>query len=170
MRFNNHKSIKYIPFVYFMIVFGILVFGYLEYKIGNDNVFYAELIFWFFMIVLFFILVYVYKFGKFFEYDSDGEALCFRNSGAFLSESFSYRETRAEFPKKKLKKFQVKNYLFIKKLHLHVKSGYAEKKTVKKVVFDITFVKQKRTNMMKASLDKVVLENRKKLHESRRAK
>jgi hypothetical protein len=150
-----------------MIVFSLLVFGYLEFKLEKENVFYVELIFWFFIIVLFFILIYVYKFGKYFEYDSDGEALCFRNSGTFISESFNYREKRAEFPKKKLKKYEVKNYLIVKKLYVYVKSSYAGEKRVKKLIFDITFVKQKRINMMRASLSKAISQNRKKAHGSR---
>lgn len=170
MRFNNHKTIKYIPFLYLLIVVSIGVFGYLEFKFKQEHLFYAEIVFWIFLSIMIFLLVYIYNFGRFFEYDSDGEALCFRNSGAFLSETINYREKRAEFPKQKLKNFKIKNYIFIKKLNIYVKSNYLGKRQVKKMVFDITFVTPKRISLMNTSLNKVVSTNSKKLHESRSRK
>lgn len=170
MRFSNHKITRIIPFIYLIILASILILGYLEYKYEEENLFIEEIFFYIFIIIMVSILIYIYKFGKFFEYDSDGEALCFRNSGVLLSETLNYREKRAEFPKQKLKKFNIKNYLIFKKLSIYVKSNYLGQKQVKKVVFDITFVKPKRIAMMRASLNKVVVTNTKKLHESRTRK
>ena len=158
------------PFLYFFIITSIVVLGYLEFKFEQENLFYAEILFWIFLAVMSFLLLYIYNFGKLFEYDSDGEALCFRNSGAVLSEKINYREKRAEFPKYKLKKFKINDYLIFKKLSIYVKSNYSGQKQIKKVVFDITFVKPKRVNLMKASLHKVVKTNSKKLHERRSRK
>lgn len=161
MRFSNYRTVRYVPFIYFILIASALAFGYLEFLFEQENLFYAEIAFWVLLISIFFLIIYIYRFGKFFEYDSDGEALCFRNSGAVLVDSFNYREKRAEFPKHKLNNFKVKDYLVIKKLNIYVKSGKTSKKRVKKVVFDITFVNPKRINLMKASLNKVVSHNKK---------
>lgn len=170
MRFSNYNTIRYVPFLYFFIITSIVVLGYLEFKFEQEDLFYAEVIYWIFLGVMIVLLLYIYNFGKLFEYDSDGEALCFRNSGAVLSETLNYRENKAEFPKHKLKQYKISDYLIFKKLSIYVKSNYLGQKQVKKIVFDITFVKPKRISLMKASLNKVVKTNSEKLHERRSRK
>ena len=159
MRFNNYSTIKYIPFVYFIIIIAIVIVFYLKFLLDKGHFFDVE---HFLCLALggSVLLFYLYRFGKFFEYDGDGEALCFRNSGIFISERINYREKKAEFPGIKLKRFEIKDYVIVKKLYVYVKSSRIPKK-VTKISFDITFVKPKRIHLLIASLNKVVSKNKK---------
>ncbi len=160
MRFNNYPTIKYIPFIYFISIISLAIICYLEFLFEKENLFHVEQLVWLVLGAVFTLLLYLYFFGQFFEYDGDGEALCFRNDGIVISERINYRGKKAEFPRTKLKKFKIKNYFIVKKLYIYVKSNKIPKK-VTKIVFDITFVKPKRISLMKASLNKVVSKNKK---------
>jgi len=156
MRFNNHQNIKLIPIVYFFIMIGIGLFIFLSIEL--QHIYKDQYIYLVFILPLISLLVYIYKTGKYFEYDSDGETICLTNRGAFVSEKYDYRGQKAEFPKYKLKSFKISNYYFFKSLSIKVKSKNAQE--VKKIKFNITFISNNKIKVLKKSLQKIVHHNK----------
>lgn len=90
-----------------------------------------------------------------FEYDSDGEALNFKNRNIL---PFLKRSASDEFPKYKLLKYDVMNILGVKRLYVTVSSKKMHSTILK---YDVSFLNQKEINDLKHSLEKVVNRNKK---------
>ncbi len=155
MKFNNSSSAKWAPVIYFFLFIGIL-FCVVVYGATREE---ADYLVWYVMPVAFFlaILLYTYKTLSYFEYDSDGLVLNFVSRGLMLSNFINYRESRAEFPKEKLKSFRMKNYGLYKSLVLYVRSHSGR---TKKVKFNITFLGGAKRRALANSLTKVVEHNK----------
>lgn len=110
MRFNDSQNIKLIPMIYFYILVSIGLFIFLSLEL--KQIYKNQYLFLYFIIPLLSLFLYIYKTGKYFEYDSDGETLSLTNKGILVFERYNYRENKAEFPKYKLKNFEVSNYYF----------------------------------------------------------
>lgn len=154
MKFTNKKSLPLYKGGYIMLVCLLLCFFSYNYLILNTSLFKAHEIGGLALLV-FFAFMYWYKRAKHIQYDSSGLGLVFISKGVVLSEINNYREQRIEIPKSKLKKFQVKNMFFTKKLYLYIKTHGV----IKKVSLDITFLAGKKRKALRVSLDKVVQEN-----------
>lgn len=91
-----------------------------------------------------------------FEYDSDGEALNFKNRNIipFLSKPLS-----DEFPKYKLINYEVADYFIFRKLYVIVSSKKSHHVTLK---YDLSYLTKKEVNDLKFSLNKVVNNNKAK--------
>ena len=154
MKFTNKKSLPLYKGGY-VIFWGVLLsFVTYNYLISNSSLFQVNEV-GILVLLSFLVFMYWYKRAKHIEYDSTGLGLVLISKGALLSEINNYREQRIEIPKSKLKKYNVKNNFFSKKLYLYIKTHGI----IKKVSFDISFLGSKRTNYLIMSLDKVVEEN-----------
>lgn len=110
-----------------------------------------------FIIIPILMLGMFYGMGRqIFEYDSDGEALNFKNRNIvpFLSKPLS-----DEFPKYKLIKYEVVNLFFIKRLYVTISSKTSGSTMLK---YDISFMTGKEISDLKTSLDKVIKTNKEK--------
>lgn len=100
------------------------------------------------------LLTFYYLSGRqIFEYDSDGEALNFKNRNIipFLSRSLS-----DEFPKYKLIKYEIINLFFVKRLYITISSKNNGTTILK---YEISYLTKKEVNDLKVSLNKVVRAN-----------
>jgi len=106
------------------------------------------------------LLIIIYLHGKqIFEYDSDGEALHFRNRNIipFLNKPLS-----DEFPKYKLIKFEMVSLLFFSRLYVTISSKNSGTTTLK---YETSYLTRKEVNDLKLSLNKVVNANKEKRHQ-----
>ncbi|WP_420573548.1 hypothetical protein [Kordia sp.] len=102
------------------------------------------------------ISILFYSTAKYFEFDSDGNVLTFINKGLFISHFINYREHRAEFPKEKLKRYRIQNYLLFCYLFVYVRS---KSNQIKRVSFNITLLSNSKKKALRKSLDKVIKRN-----------
>jgi len=100
------------------------------------------------------LITYYVNGRQIFEYDSDGEALHFRNRNIvpFLSKPLS-----DEFPKYKLLKFDTINIFFIKRLYITISSKNNGSTVLK---YEISYLTKKEVNDLKFSLNKVIKANK----------
>ncbi|MEY8760690.1 hypothetical protein [Chryseobacterium tongliaoense] len=91
-----------------------------------------------------------------FEYDSDGEALNFKNRNIipFLNKPLS-----DEFPKYKLLKYEIVQIFFLKRLYITISSKNSGSTMLK---YEISYLTKKEINDLKFSLNKVVKANNEK--------
>ena len=156
MRLSNRNKASVYNFINTLLVLifigGIGVFLFEKFKydfLGWES--------YFLLIIPVFLLVLFYKMGRqIFEYDSDGEALNFKNRNII-----PFLDTTAsdEFPKYKLMKFEVVNIPFIKRLYITISSKKGSPTILK---YDISYLTKKETNDLKFSLNKVVKNNKEK--------
>ncbi|KQT31508.1 hypothetical protein ASG22_18465 [Chryseobacterium sp. Leaf405] len=112
------------------------------------------------IIVPILLLILFYFSGRqIFEYDSDGEAIHFRNRNIipFLNKPLS-----DEFPKYKLIKYEVVRILFIKRLYITISSKNSGSTILK---YEVSYLTSKEINDLKVSLNKVVKTNKEKKSE-----
>lgn len=155
MRLNNGHKAGYFNFlstlVILLVLSGITAF-ILEYFIYD----YLEWGQWFFLIIpLFFAALFYYRGRQIFEYDSDGEALNFKNRNVivFLDKSLS-----DEFPKYKLLSYEVISLFILKRLYVTINSKKSHNLTLR---YDVSYLTKKELNDLKFSLSKVIKNNRK---------
>ena len=72
------------------------------------------------------------------------------------SNFINYREQRAEFPKEKLTRYRVENYIFFCKLYIYIKS---RSNKIKRLGFNISLLSPRKRRALKKSLDKVLKHN-----------
>jgi hypothetical protein len=154
MRFNNAKSKKWIPFLYFFLGLGGIIM--VLYLIFFQNEFNQKKLWYSIPILLAIFLVFIYSTAKYFEFDSDGNVLTFINKGLFISNFINYRENRAEFPKEKLKRYRIQNYIIFSTLYIYVKS---RSNRTKRIHFNISLLSSRKKQALKQSLDKVLKHN-----------
>jgi hypothetical protein len=105
--------------------------------------------------------LFLYFLGRpIFEYDSDGEALNFRNNHILYI--LAKKNAKDEFPKYKLLKFNIVNALIFKKLYIYISSKKAHVLILK---YDISFLSRKQIKDLKFSLNKVIKANKDISHE-----
>lgn len=103
------------------------------------------------------LIVFFYLSGRqIFEYDSDGEALHFRNRNII---PFLHKPLSDEFPKYKLQKFEVINILFYKRLYITISSKNSGSTMLK---YEVSYLTNKEIKDLKFSLNKVVKANNEK--------
>lgn len=154
MRLNNRNKVGYFNFIStltVMIFAGGLAAFLLEYYVYD----YLESSQWLLILIPTLLLLLFFCRGRqIFEYDSDGEALNFKNRNVimFLDKSLS-----DEFPKYKLLEYDVVNFFFMKRLYVTISS---KKSTSLILRYDISYLKNKEVNDLKASLNKVIKNNK----------
>ncbi|UKB81960.1 hypothetical protein LF887_13195 [Chryseobacterium sp. MEBOG06] len=133
-------------------VFGIVIFMANRYRfnaLGNES--------YLLIIVPALLLIIFYISGRqIFEYDSDGEALNFKNRNII---PFLSKPLHDEFPKYKLIKYDVVSIFFFKRLYITVSSKNSGSTMLK---YQISYLTRKEVNDLKLSLNKVVKANKEK--------
>jgi hypothetical protein len=133
-------------------MFGIIAFAANEYRfnaLGKES--------YLFIIVPLLLLIIFYVSGRqIFEYDSDGEALNFKNRNII---PFLDKPLHDEFPKYKLIKYDIVSILFFKRLYITVSSKNNGSTMLK---YQISYLTKKEVNDLKLSLNKVVKANKEK--------
>ncbi|MFP3834022.1 hypothetical protein [Chryseobacterium sp. SIMBA_028] len=134
------------------MVFGILGFLANKYRfntLGNES--------YLLIIIPVLMLIVFYLSGRqIFEYDSDGEALNFKNRNII---PFFNQPLHDEFPKYKLIKYDVVSIFFIKRLYITLSSKNNGSTILK---YHISYLSRKEVNDLKLSLNKVVKANKEK--------
>ncbi|MDH6254091.1 amino acid transporter [Chryseobacterium sp. H1D6B] len=156
MRLNNRNKAPVYNFVNTILLMtllaGITAFLLEEYRfnvLGSESIL--------FIIIPVVILGVYYLTGRqIFEYDSDGEAIHFKNRNII---PFLSRPLNDEFPKYKLIKYEVVSIVFIKRLYVTISSKNSGSTMLK---YEISFLTRKEVNDLKLSLNKVVKANNEK--------
>lgn len=157
MRTNNGKVKNVIISLYFILIVLVIVLTTLlgEFK----DIVESQAITYLIILVVFGILIIItHRICKYFEYDSDGMKVVILNKGMLLSDYFNYREYKLEFDKKDLKKYKIRNFIFIKVLVLYVKGRNDE---LRKETFNVTLVSRKKRKYIRQSLSKIIRHNKK---------
>lgn len=106
------------------------------------------------------LLIINYLYGRqIFEYDSEGEALHFRNRNIV---PFIDKPLNDEFPKYKLIKFEMISVLFFSRLYVTVSSKNGGSAILK---YETSYLTRKEVNDLKTSLNKVINANKEKRHQ-----
>lgn len=154
MRLSNRKKIPLYNFILtlinVLIIIGLIAFTLEETRLalfGNES---------YLFIVIPFLLLFLFllRGRQIFEYDSDGEAVNFRNRHIL---PFMGKDARDEFPKYKLVSYEFVNVFFFKKLYIKIKSK-KEHFTILK--YDISYLTQKEIKDLKMSLRKIIHTNK----------
>lgn len=156
MRLSNRSKTSFYNFVNTLLmmnaVFGIAGFLANKYRfnvLGTES---------YLMIIVPILLLVIFHLNgrQIFEYDSDGEALHFKNRNII---PFLNKPLHDEFPKYKLIKYDVVSLLFIKRLYITVSSKNSGSTILK---YQISYLTRKEINDLKLSLNKVVKANKEK--------
>jgi hypothetical protein len=135
-----------------MTMFGLIAFAANKYRfnaLGKES--------YLLIIVPVMLLIIFYICGRqIFEYDSDGEALNFKNRNII---PFLDKPLHDEFPKYKLVKYDVVCIFFVKRLYVTVSSKNNGSTILK---YQISYLTKKEVNDLKLSLNKVVKANKEK--------
>ncbi|MBB4805724.1 hypothetical protein HNP38_000996 [Chryseobacterium defluvii] len=156
MRLSNRNKIPVYNFISTLLLMillaGFAAFFLEEYKfniLGLES---------YLLIILPIILLSLFYFNgrQIFEYDSDGEALNFKNRNIipFMSGSMS-----DEFPKYKLMKYEVVSMFFMKRLYVTISSKNNGSTILK---YEISYLTKKEVSDLKISLNKVIKANNEK--------
>lgn len=158
MRINNRKKIPVYHFIttflIMMVVIGTIAFLLEEYKfdiMGLES--YLLIVFPLFLLLFFFV-----NGRQIFEYDSDGEAIHFRNRSII---PMTAKPLSDEFPKYKLVKYEVVTILFVKRLYITVTSKNGGCTMLK---YEISYLNKKQVKDLKTSLSKVIKTNKERIH------
>ncbi|SIQ57884.1 hypothetical protein SAMN05880574_11716 [Chryseobacterium sp. RU37D] len=156
MRLSNRNKSSVYNFVNTLLIFfliaGIGAYFLEEYRfniLGWESLF---------LIIIPMVLVLLFYFNgrQIFEYDSDGEALHFKNRNIipFLDKPLS-----DEFPKYKLLSYEVIDLFFVKRLYITISSKNSGSTILK---YEISYLTRKEINDLKFSLSKVIKTNNEK--------
>lgn len=155
MRLSNRNRMPVYSFIYSLagIVFILGIIAYIL-EINKFDVFGDKS--WILLLIPTLMFFFLYFLGRpIFEYDSDGEALNFRNNHIIYL--LSKKNAKDEFPKYKLLKFNIIYALIFRKLYVYISS---KKSHVLILKYDISFLSRKQVKDLKFSLSKVAKANK----------
>ena len=156
MRLSNRSRIPIYNFVLtlinVLIVIGLAGFILEKTRLAmfdNESVLFVLL-----PVVL--LILFLVRGRQIFEYDSDGEAVNFKNRNII---PFLSKEIRDEFPKYKILSYEVVNAIFFKKLFFKIKSRKEHHQAII-LKYDISYLTDKEIKDLKFSLKKIIKANR----------
>lgn len=159
MRLSNKKKTPLYRF-FNTILLMILSGGCISFIVNEIRFNILDEESYFLIIVPIILLIIIYLHGKqIFEYDSEGEAIHFRNRNII---PFLNKPQSDEFPKYKLVKFDVFSVLFFKRLYITISSKNSGTTTLK---YEISYLTRKEVNDLKTSLSKIIRANKEKRHQ-----
>ena len=154
MRLSNRSRIpiynSVLTLINVLIVIGLAGFILEKTRLamfGNESVLFVLL-----PVVL--LILFLVRGRQIFEYDSDGEAVNFKNRNII---PFLSKEIRDEFPKYKILSYEVVNAIVFKKLYIKIKS---KKEHIAVLKYDISYLTDKEIKDLKFSLKKIIKANR----------
>ena len=160
MRLSNRNRTPIYNFIYSLVGI-VFILGIIAYilEINKFDIFGNKA--WILLFIPLLLFCILYLLGKpVFEYDSDGEALNFRNNHILYI--FSKKNAKDEFPKYKLIKYNIVNGLIFKRLYIYITS---KKSHVLILKYDISYLEKKEIKDLKFSLNKVIKANKEVRHE-----
>ena len=156
MRLSNRSRIPIYNFVLtlinVLIVIGLAGFILEKTRLamfGNESILFVLL-----PVVL--LILFLVRGRQIFEYDSDGEAVNFKNRNII---PFLSKEIRDEFPKYKILSYEVVNAIFFKKLFVKIKSRKGHHQAII-LKYDISYLTDKEIKDLKFSLKKIIKANK----------
>ena len=156
MRLSNRSRIPIYNFVLtlinVLIVIGLAGFILEKTRLamfGNESILFVLL-----PVVL--LILFLVRGRQIFEYDSDGEAVNFKNRNII---PFLSKEIRDEFPKYKILSYEVVNAIFFKKLFVKIKSRKEHHQAII-LKYDISYLTDKEIKDLKFSLKKIIKANK----------
>ena len=156
MRLSNRSRIPIYNFVLtlinVLIVIGLAGFILEKTRLamfGNESVLFVLL-----PVVL--LILFLVRGRQIFEYDSDGEAVNFKNRNII---PFLSKEIRDEFPKYKILSYEVVNAIVFKKLYIKIKSRKEHHQAII-LKYDISYLTDKEIKDLKFSLKKIIKANK----------
>ncbi|MBL1220704.1 hypothetical protein JET18_07630 [Chryseobacterium sp. L7] len=156
MRLSNRNKASVYNFVHtlllMMVVFGIAAFLLNEYRFHAVD----EESYLFLGVPVLLLVIFHLNGRQIFEYDSDGEALNFKNRNIV---PFMDRPLHDEFPKYKLITYEILTVFLMKRLYVTISSKNNGSTILK---YEISYLSQKEVNDLKLSLNKVVKANKEK--------
>ena len=154
MRLSNRNKAPFYNFVLTLlnVIFILGVFAYILEKtrlamFGSEEIFFV-------VIPILLLFLFFIRGRQIFEYDSDGEAVNFKNRHIL---PFLGNEARDEFPKYKIISFEIVNALIFRKLYIKIKSKKDHSAIVLK--YDISYLSGREIKDLKMSLKKIVKAN-----------
>ncbi|GGG51499.1 hypothetical protein [Epilithonimonas arachidiradicis] len=160
MRLSNRNNKPLFSFIYSLVGI-IFILGVIAYvlEISKFDVFGKKA--WILLAIPSLLFLLLYILGRpVFEYDSDGEALNFRNNHILYI--LARKDAKDEFPKYKLLKFNIINVFVFKRLYVYILS---KKNHIVILKYDINYLSKKQIKDLKFSLNKVVKANKEIRHE-----
>lgn len=152
MKFDNNKSIKKTAQLSFLLLIGVAFAYFLKIMHFISPTLFLVFGGIAFLSVLL-ILVNLYHFG----YESFRHKLHFHNRKIILFR-FYLKQKNVNIEKENLKRYRIKNRLIFNTLTLYV-SASEKKEKLKKITVNMSFLSQKKINLLKESLDKVLNSN-----------
>ena len=156
MRLSNRSRMSIYNFVLtlinVLIVIGLAGFILEKTRLamfGNESVLFVLL-----PVVL--LILFLVRGRQIFEYDSDGEAVNFKNRNII---PFLSKEIRDEFPKYKILSYEVVNAFLFKKLYVKIKSRKQHHQAII-LKYDISYLTDKEIKDLKFSLKKIIKANK----------
>ena len=156
MRLSNRSRIPIYNFVLtlinVLIVIGLAGFILEKTRLamfGNESVLFV-------MLPVVLLILFLVRGRQIFEYDSDGEAVNFKNRNII---PFLSKEIRDEFPKYKILSYEVVNAIFFKKLFVKIKSKKEHHQAII-LKYDISYLTDKEIKDLKFSLKKIIKANK----------
>ena len=156
MRLSNRSRLPIYNFVLtlinVLIVIGLAGFILEKTRLamfGNESILFVLLPF-----VL--LILFLVRGRQIFEYDSDGEAVNFKNRNII---PFLSKEIRDEFPKYKILSYEVVNAIFFKKIFVKKKSRKEHHQAII-LKYDISYLTDKEIKDLKFSLKKIIKANK----------
>ena len=156
MRLSNRSRIPIYNFVLtlinVLIVIGLAGFVLEKTRLamfGNESILFVLL-----PVVL--LILFLVRGRQIFEYDSDGEAVNFKNRNII---PFLSKEIRDEYPKYKILSYEVVNAIFFKKLFVKIKSRKEHHQAII-LKYDISYLTDKEIKDLKFSLKKIIKANK----------
>ncbi len=154
MRLSNKSKEPIYNFIFSVLLMslliGVVLFIVERYRLdflGNES--YLLLI-----IPIVILILFHFRGKQIFEYDSDGEALNFKNRNVI---TFLDKVVSDEFPKYKLLNYEVVNALLFKRLYITISSKKSNSVILR---YDISYLTNKEIKDLKFSLNKVLKANK----------
>ncbi|MDQ8144087.1 hypothetical protein [Chryseobacterium sp. CFS15] len=159
MRLSNRKKVPVYNFFNILLLM-MLSAGYVCFIIDRMKFDVLEEKSYLLIIIPIILLIINYLYGRqIFEYDSQGEALHFKNRNII---PFIDKPLNDEFPKYKLIKFEMISVLFFRRLYVTVSSKNGGSAILK---YETSYLTRKEVNDLKTSLNKVINANKEKRHQ-----
>ncbi len=155
MRISNRSKISIYNFMNMMLVL-ILAGGIIAFLLEERLNVLGDLSYLFIVVPATMLLAFYLIGRQVFEYDSDGEALNFKNRNIV---PFINKPLSDEFPKYKLISYEIIDMFLIKRLYVKVSSKNTGSTMLK---YEISYLSKKEIKDLKFSLNKVVKTNNEK--------
>lgn len=154
MRLNNRNKSGYFRLLItvFLVIFILGVITFLLEFFVYDYLDWSE---WLLVGIPLFLLIIMYAKGRqIFEYDSDGEALNFKNKNVI---AFLDKDLNDEFPKYKMLSYEIIDIFILKRLYITVSSKKNKSLILR---YDISYLTKKELKDLIISLSKVIKTNK----------